>query len=135
MVTLLEAEAQGAGARMASRSLSGQPGDPAGMAPAHDDVPPAAVSWCGSRRAQGIAPPSIGADASPDAVAHHLLADTDAALARQTLLQIASLPDRVDQPGVRADLNVPRWNFEIPFATPAGHRRGAVRDFARWRRQ
>ncbi|HEY0234079.1 MAG TPA: flagellar hook-length control protein FliK, partial [Afipia sp.] len=43
-----------------------------------------------------------------------------AALARQTLLQIASLPDRVDQQGMRADLHAARWNFEIPFATPQG---------------
>jgi hypothetical protein len=36
------------------------------------------------------------------------------------LLQAASLPDRVDTPGVRADSAAPRWNFEIPFAMPRG---------------
>jgi hypothetical protein len=51
---------------------------------------------------------------------HRLLADTDAAIARQTLLQVASLPDRVDTMGPRVDPTVPRWNFEIPFATPQG---------------
>jgi hypothetical protein len=51
---------------------------------------------------------------------HHLLADTDAAIARQTLMQVASLPDRADGAALRADANAPRWNFEIPFAMPNG---------------
>jgi len=72
----------------------------------------------GSPSAQPIAQPAIDPHASPDVVVHRLLGDTDAALARQTLLQIASLP--VDQQGPRIDANVPRWNFEIPFATPQG---------------
>ena len=42
------------------------------------------------------------------------------ALARQTLLQVASLPDRVDAPAPRLDPTAPRWAFEIPFATPQG---------------
>ncbi len=67
---------------------------------------------------QPIAQPSIDPHASPDVVVHRLLNDTDAALARQTLLQIASLP--IDQQGTRIDTNVPRWNFEIPFATLQG---------------
>jgi hypothetical protein len=72
----------------------------------------------GSPSAQPIAQPAIDPHASPDVVVHRLLDDTDAALARQTLLQIASLP--IDQQGTRIDANVPRWNFEIPFATPQG---------------
>ncbi|MFK4666463.1 hypothetical protein ABIF76_007317 [Bradyrhizobium ottawaense] len=51
---------------------------------------------------------------------HRLIDDTDAAIARQTLLQIASLPDRTDASGHRIDPAVPQWNFEIPFATPQG---------------
>jgi hypothetical protein len=51
---------------------------------------------------------------------HHLLGDTDAAIARQTLLQVASLPDRVDIAGVRIDPSAPRWSFEVPFAIPQG---------------
>ena len=70
--------------------------------------------------AQPIAMPSIAPNAPLATNAHHLLADTDAAIARQTLLQVASLPDRVDTPGVRTDPAVPRWNFEIPFVTPQG---------------
>jgi Flagellar hook-length control protein FliK len=65
--------------------------------------------------AQPVATSSLPADASPAAAAHHLLDDTDAALARQTLLQVASLPDPC-----RADPSIPRWNFEIPFTTPQG---------------
>jgi hypothetical protein len=70
--------------------------------------------------AQPIAAPSIAPNASLAASAHHLLSDTDAAIARQTLLQVASLPDRVDSTGARIDPTTPRWNFEIPFVTPQG---------------
>ncbi|SHL77815.1 hook-length control protein FliK [Bradyrhizobium lablabi] len=70
--------------------------------------------------AQPIATPSITANAPLAANTHHLLADTDAAIARQTLLQVASLPDRVDAAGPRLDPATPRWNFEIPFVTSQG---------------
>ncbi len=69
---------------------------------------------------QPIASPSIAPDAPLATTAHHLLDNTDAALARQTLLQVASLPDRVDMAGPRSDTTAPSWNFEIPFATPQG---------------
>jgi hypothetical protein len=67
-----------------------------------------------------VASPSFASDAPLAATVHHLLGDTDAAIARQTLLQVASLPDRVDAPGARMDTSAPRWNFEIPFVTPQG---------------
>lgn len=70
--------------------------------------------------AQPIAAPTIVPDGPLETTAHHLLDDTDAAIARQTLLQVASLPDRIDNSAPKADMNVPRWNFEIPFATPQG---------------
>src|SRR3984893_14420614 len=70
--------------------------------------------------AQPVALPSIASDAPLATTAHHLLGDTDAAIARQTLLQVASLPDRVETAGVRIDSSAPRWNFEIPFVTPQG---------------
>ncbi|MGY3550070.1 hypothetical protein ACVWZ4_005432 [Bradyrhizobium sp. USDA 4472] len=69
---------------------------------------------------QAIASPSLTLNAPLAATVHRLLDDTDAALARQTLLQVASLPDRVDAGGHRIDPSVPQWNFEIPFATPQG---------------
>ena len=51
---------------------------------------------------------------------HRLLADTDAAIARQTLLQVASLPGQLDSSTGRPDPIAARWNFEIPFAMPQG---------------
>ena len=72
--------------------------------------------------AQPVASASIVPETPLAPAAHHLLADTDAAIARHTLLQIASLPDRIDalpQPAPN-DPTGPRWNFEIPFATPQG---------------
>ena len=70
--------------------------------------------------AQPIVPPSLVPNAPLAATVHHLLDGTDAAIARQTLLQVASLPDRADIASLRTDPAAPRWNFEIPFATPAG---------------
>jgi Flagellar hook-length control protein FliK len=67
--------------------------------------------------AQPVASPSIAPMAPLPAITHHLLSDTAAAIARQTLLQVASLPDHVDIASVRLDPTAPRWNFEIPFAT------------------
>lgn len=70
--------------------------------------------------AQSITSPSLAPDTPLAATVHRLLDDTDAAIARQTLLQVASLPDRTDASGHRVDPAVPQWNFEIPFATPQG---------------
>jgi hypothetical protein len=70
--------------------------------------------------AQPAAAPSITPDMTPHDIGKVLLNETDAALARQTLLQAASLPN---QPGVDPRLdptNGPRWNFEVPFMTPQG---------------
>jgi hypothetical protein len=70
--------------------------------------------------AQPIASPLIAPNAPLAASAHQLLDDTDAAIARQILLQVASLPDRVDTASPHIDPSSPRWSFEIPFATPQG---------------
>ena len=69
--------------------------------------------------AQPVAVPSLAPDTQPASMGHQLLEQTDAALARQTLLQVASLPDRVDLGGGNQTTQ-PRWSFEIPFATPQG---------------
>ncbi|MFL6791479.1 MAG: flagellar hook-length control protein FliK, partial [Bradyrhizobium sp.] len=85
----------------------------------HTNTPPPPFRG-GLPAAQPIASPSI-IPATPLATsAHHLLENTDAALARQTLLQVASLPDRIDLSNPQTDTRSPRWNFEIPFATPQG---------------
>jgi hypothetical protein len=86
-------------------------GQSAQAAPGTDTPPPPFRG--GLPTAQPVATSSLAQDASLATTAHHLLDDTDAALARQTLLQVASLPDRNDS-------SIPRWNFEIPFATPQG---------------
>jgi hypothetical protein len=92
----------------------------------NDDVPTARTSvppppFRGALpSAQQVASPSFASDAPLAAAMHHLLDDIDAAIARQTLLQVASLPDRADIAGPRTDPAAPRWNFEIPFATPGG---------------
>lgn len=70
--------------------------------------------------AQPVALPGLSSAASSEEIARRLLDDTDAAISRQVLLQIASLPDRVDTAGTRLDQMMPRWNFEIPFAVPVG---------------
>ncbi|WP_439409815.1 flagellar hook-length control protein FliK [Bradyrhizobium sp. DASA03076] len=69
---------------------------------------------------QPVASPSLAPTTPLAATVHRLLGDTDAAIARQTLLQVASLPDRTDASGHRSDPTAPQWNFEIPFATPQG---------------
>ena len=71
---------------------------------------------------QAAAPPSISADTAPRDIGKVLLNETDAALARQTLLQAASLPDSSTANGatIRNDPSGPRWLFEVPFATPQG---------------
>lgn len=71
--------------------------------------------------AQPVAPATLNAHTPFEVVLRHLLADTDGALARQTLLQIASLPGQVtDSAAMRIDPSIARWHFEIPFATPQG---------------
>ena len=69
---------------------------------------------------QSVASPSLAPNTPLAATVHRLLGDTDAAIARQTLLQVASLPDRTDASGHRSDPTAPQWNFEIPFATSQG---------------
>ena len=83
-------------------------------APAPNGPPPpyrgAALS------AQAPAAPTIAPDTPPHESAERLLAATDGAIARTTLLQAASLPDQQTQ---RID-PTQRWTFEVPFATPQG---------------
>jgi hypothetical protein len=86
---------------------------------ARSNVPPPPIA--GALPApQAVMAATIVSNSPFETAMHHLLADTDGAIARQTLLQVASLPDRVDTPAARLDPAAPRWNFEIPFATPRG---------------
>src|SRR5258708_8591682 len=61
----------------------------------------------------------MSADMPPRDIGKVLLGETNGAIARQTLLQAASLPDHAP-PSPHADTSGPRWLFEVPFATPQG---------------
>ena len=63
--------------------------------------------------------PGIAEGAAPHEIAERLVGEADAAIARQTLLQAASLPDTANTEGLRHETG-PRWNFEVPFVTPQG---------------
>ena len=71
----------------------------------------------GPMTAQPPAIAMINAATPPHEAVQTLMAATDGALARQTLLQAASLPG---QPASQLDGGGPRWNFEVPFAIPQG---------------
>jgi flagellar hook-length control protein FliK len=87
---------------------------------ARSNLPPPPVAGA-LPSAQPVAAAHLSAHTPLQAALQHLLGDTDGALARQTLLQIASLPGNAGDPSAsRIDPSVPRWNFEIPFATPQG---------------
>jgi hypothetical protein len=66
---------------------------------------------------QAPLPASLPDEASAREAAQHLLKQTDGALARQTLLQIASLPD---ESANRAEHAGPRLTLDIPLAMPQG---------------
>ncbi len=68
--------------------------------------------------AQMVAAPSLAPDDTSLVMGHRLLNETDAAVARQTLFQIASMPESSVQQAQRSEH--PRWAFEVPFATPQG---------------
>jgi hypothetical protein len=69
---------------------------------------------------QAPAPSSLATTASPRDQAVHLLSQTDAAIARQTLLRIASLPADQAATSTHSNDNAPRLMAEIPVATAFG---------------
>jgi hypothetical protein len=58
--------------------------------------------------------------AAPREVATRLLDHTDAVIARQSLLQVAALPDDPTIGAAHADNNAVRLTFDIPLATMQG---------------
>jgi Flagellar hook-length control protein FliK len=86
---------------------------------ARTNVPPPPISGA-LPAAQPVMPATLVSNSPLDTAMHQLLADTDGAIARQTLLQVASLPDQVDPVTGRIEQVAPRWNFEIPFLTQQG---------------
>lgn len=99
----------------------GQPGAPyVDAQPLRSQVPPPPLRG-GLPTPQPVMQPTLAPNAPLGETVHHLLADTEAAIARQTLHQVASLPERADAAvAQRMDQGTPRWSFEIPFATPHG---------------
>jgi hypothetical protein len=91
--------------------------DEAGFA--RTNVPPPPINGA-LPAAQPVMAATLVSNSSAETAMHHLLADTDGAIARQTLLQVASLPDQIDPSTGRIDPTAQRWNFEIPFLTPQG---------------
>uniref|UniRef100_B0SZ05 Flagellar hook-length control protein-like C-terminal domain-containing protein n=1 Tax=Caulobacter sp. (strain K31) TaxID=366602 RepID=B0SZ05_CAUSK len=69
--------------------------------------------------AQAAAQPGLPVGADPHAIGHRLLTETNAALARTELLQIASLPD-APAAGRPVEDHGQRWVFDMPFMTPQG---------------
>jgi len=63
-----------------------------------------------SPTAQGRSAPTLTGAESSDDLLQHLRGDVEQALARQTLHQLASLPDGAGR----------HWMFELPLATPQG---------------
>jgi hypothetical protein len=102
-------------------TLKGQPGAPYADAQGlRAQVPPPPLRGA-LPTPQPMAQPTLAMNAPLGETAHRLLADTDAAIARQTLHQVASLPERADAAmAQRMDQASPRWSFEIPFAMPHG---------------
>lgn len=86
---------------------------------AHTNVPPPPIGGA-LPTAQPVLPATLVSNSPAESAMHRLLADTDAAIARQTLLQVASLPGQADPATGRVDPVAQRWNFEIPFMTPQG---------------
>jgi hypothetical protein len=86
---------------------------------AHSNVPPPPISGA-LPAVQPVLPATLVANSPLESTLHRLLTDTDGAIARQTLLQVASLPGQADAATGRADPAIHRWNFEIPFVTPQG---------------
>jgi hypothetical protein len=107
MLSLLPAVA---GARLPNTDVSGF---------ARTNVPPPPINGA-LPAAQPVMAATLVSHSPPETAMHVLLADTDGAIARQTLLQVASLPDQVDPSTGRIDPAAQRWNFEIPFLTPQG---------------
>jgi Flagellar hook-length control protein FliK len=100
-----------------------EPGEPA-VSPWADAPPPPPPPPPPYRGSPPVAQPATAATlasaSSPAAAAQRLLGETDAALARHTLLQAASLPDRPSADPARVQTQGPQWTFEVPVMTSAG---------------
>ena len=102
-------------ASLASPSAA-EPPSSVGHVPSNSaSVPPPYRGAPTTAQPEGV--PNITRDMDADDVGRVLMRDTEGALARQTLLQAASLPERANQIDPASG---PRWHFEVPFAMPQG---------------
>ncbi len=95
------------------------PENPAPSPPPASRPPPPPYRG-GPTSAQHPVSPSLPPEADPQAVGLRLLHETGAALSRQQLLQLASVPDSPQPGAAPTDSQRPQWTFEIPFTTPQG---------------
>jgi hypothetical protein len=100
------------------------PGDPSASVPADSSQPPPPPPPPPYRGSPPVAQPATAATlasaSGPADAAQRLLGAADAALARHTLLQAASLPDRPSADAARVQTQGPQWTFEVPVMTSAG---------------
>ena len=110
--TWLSAEAsaptEGATAEAAAQSPAAPPAAPTNAQP---PAPPPPPPFRGAPTNAQPPAASTLAGAAPDVVAHHLMQETTAAIARTQLLQIASLPEHAKGSA---------WVFDTPILTPQG---------------
>jgi hypothetical protein len=74
----------------------------------------------GPMTAQAAATSDLVEGLPPAELARRLLKGADGAIARQELMQIASLPDSRPEAERLGDAKGPRWVFDLPFQTPQG---------------
>ncbi len=98
-------------------SLWGPPASTSTVPASHATQAPPPPFRGGPVTAQPPVTATIDATTPPQVAVRTLMAATDGALARQTLLQAASVPG---QPSSHVDNAGPRWNFEVPFAIQQG---------------
>jgi hypothetical protein len=114
--TRLPAAAGEAATEAADGAVSAPPDAPMSPPP-----PPPPPPYRGSPPvAQPATAATLASASSPSDAAQQLLGATDAALARHTLLQAASLPDRPNADPARVQTQGPQWAFEVPVMTSAG---------------
>lgn len=92
--------------------VSSTPANTPASRPAQPTVPPPTAG--APSKAQGVAAPTLPDKADIALIAKTLAAGSDAALARHTLLQLASLPDSATQ------TRQARWVFDLPVMTAQG---------------
>ncbi len=112
-------EEQAAQADTSPAAESGSRTSIADVRQASRDAAPPPPFRSGPTVPQAAMQPSLPDDFSGPALAQHLLDRTEAAIARQTLLQVASLPD-ADPASAKAGVDARHLIFDVPLATPQG---------------